>query len=164
MFRSASENNIDLYADSVSAFIKKCVGDVVPTVTIKPYPNQKPWMDGSIRAKLKVQSTTFNHGKRSGNMSEYKQCSYSLRKAIKQVKIQSKDKVESQFNGSDLKRMWRDLQEITDNKNKSSHVTDTDVMLPDKLNTFSACFMDNTVPPSWPVNKDCVPPSLFRRG
>ena len=35
MFRSASENNIDLYADSVSVFIKRCNGDIVPTVTIK---------------------------------------------------------------------------------------------------------------------------------
>ena len=28
-------------------------------------------------------------------------CSYSLRKAIKQAKLQYRDKVESQFNGSD---------------------------------------------------------------
>ena len=76
MFQSASENNIDLYADSMSEFIMKCIGDVVPTVTIKTYPNQKPWMDGGIRVKLKA----FNHGKRSGNLAEYKQCSYySLR-------------------------------------------------------------------------------------
>ena len=34
MFRSASEKNIDLNADSVSALIKKCIGDVVPAVTI----------------------------------------------------------------------------------------------------------------------------------
>ena len=52
MFRSASENNIDLYADSVSVFIKKCIGDVVPTVTIKTDPNQKLWMDGGICTKL----------------------------------------------------------------------------------------------------------------
>jgi hypothetical protein len=38
MFRSASENNIDLYVDSVSEFIRKCIGDVVPTVTITTYP------------------------------------------------------------------------------------------------------------------------------
>jgi hypothetical protein len=48
MFRSASDNNIDLYADPISEFIKKYIGDVVPTVTIKAYPNQKPWMDGGI--------------------------------------------------------------------------------------------------------------------
>jgi isocitrate dehydrogenase kinase/phosphatase len=39
MFQGASENNIDLYADSVSEFIRKCIGDVVPTVTIKTYSN-----------------------------------------------------------------------------------------------------------------------------
>jgi hypothetical protein len=70
MFRSASKYNIDLYTDSVSEFIRKCTGEVVPTVTIKTNPNQKPWMDGGIRAKLKARTTAFNHRKRSGNMSE----------------------------------------------------------------------------------------------
>ena len=83
MFRSAPENNINLYAEAVSEFIKKCIGEVVSTVTNKIYPNQKPRMDGGIHAKLKARSTAFNHGKRFGNMAEYKQCSYSLRKAIK---------------------------------------------------------------------------------
>ena len=44
MFLEASEKNIALYAVSVSEFIRKCIGDVVPIVTIKTYPNQKPWM------------------------------------------------------------------------------------------------------------------------
>ena len=86
MFWIASDNNIDVYADSVSEFISKCIGDVVPTVTFKTFPNQKPWIDGSICAKLKARTTDFNHGKATGNMTEYKQCSYSLRKAIKQAK------------------------------------------------------------------------------
>ena len=54
MFRIASDNNIDECPDSVSEIISKCVGDVVPTVTIKTFPNQKPWIDGSIRTKLKA--------------------------------------------------------------------------------------------------------------
>ena len=53
MFWVASENNIDKYTDTVTEFIKKCIVDVVPTVTIKIYPNQKPWIDGSICTKLK---------------------------------------------------------------------------------------------------------------
>ena len=52
MFRVASKN-IDEHTDTVTEFIRKCMGDVVPTVTIKTYPNQKLWIDGSIRAKLK---------------------------------------------------------------------------------------------------------------
>jgi hypothetical protein len=69
----ASENNIDVYMDTVTEFIRKCIGDVVPTVSIKTYPNQEHWINGSIRAKLKVRTTTFNHGKVTGNMVECKQ-------------------------------------------------------------------------------------------
>ena len=115
MFRIASNNNIDEYADSVSEFIRKCIGDVILTATIKTFPNQKLWIDG-IRAKLKAQTTAFNKGKVTGNMTEYKQCSYSLCKAIKQAKRQYRDKVESQFNGSDTRGMWQGLQSITDYK------------------------------------------------
>jgi hypothetical protein len=69
-FWVASENNIDIYADSVSEFIKKCIGDVVATVTIKTYPDQKLWIDGSIRTKLNARTNAFNHGKVTGNMAE----------------------------------------------------------------------------------------------
>ena len=37
MFRVASENNIDVFTDTVTEFIRKCIGDVVTTVTIKTY-------------------------------------------------------------------------------------------------------------------------------
>ena len=70
MFRIASTNNIDEYADSVREFISKCIGDVVPTASIKTFPNQKPWNDGSIHAKLNSRTTAFNQGKVTGNMTE----------------------------------------------------------------------------------------------
>ena len=41
MFWVASENNIDVYTDTVTELIRKCIGDVVPTVTITTYPNHK---------------------------------------------------------------------------------------------------------------------------
>ena len=116
MFRIAASNNIDEYADSVSEFISKFIGDVVPTLSIKTFPNQKPWIDGSICAKLKARATVFNQGKVTGNMTKYKQCSDSLRMAIKQAKRQYRDKVESQFKGSDTRGMWQCLQSITDYK------------------------------------------------
>ena len=59
MFRIASNNNIDEYADSVSEFISKCIGDVVPTATIETFPNQKPWIDVSIRVKTESANHCF---------------------------------------------------------------------------------------------------------
>jgi hypothetical protein len=85
IFRVASKNSIFVYTDSVTGFIRKCI-DVIPTVTIRTYPNQKLCIDGSIRAKVKAQTTTFNHGKVTGNMDVYKPSCYDLRKAIKQTK------------------------------------------------------------------------------
>ena len=70
MFWVASDNNIDVFADSVRECIWKCIGDVVPTVAIKTYPNQKPWINGRICTKLKVQTNAFNHGKVTGNMTK----------------------------------------------------------------------------------------------
>ena len=91
-------------------------------------------------ARNKAQTTAFNQGKVTGNMTEYKQCSYSLRKAIKQAKRQYRDKVELQINGSDTRGMWQGLQSNTDYKKKTSSVMDHDVLLPDKLNKFFARF------------------------
>ena len=51
--------------------------------------------------------------------------------------------------------MCQGLQAITDYKGKTSHVADSDVLLPYKLNTFFARFEDNTVPPTWSATKDC---------
>ena len=135
MFRVASDNNINTYTDTVNELIRKCIGDVVPTVTIKTYPNQKLWIDGNICSKMKARTTVFNQGKRTENMEEYKQCRYCLCKAFKHTKHQYRDKVELQFNSSDTRRMW---QTITDYKRKTSHVMDTAVSLPDKLNTIFA--------------------------
>ena len=47
--------------------------------------------------------------------------------------------------------MWQGLQSITDYKKKTSPVTYPNVLLPDKLNNFFACFEDNTVPPTVPI-------------
>ncbi len=43
MFRAASDD--DTYSDSVTCYIRKCIEDVIPTKTIRIYPNQKPWIN-----------------------------------------------------------------------------------------------------------------------
>jgi hypothetical protein len=43
---------------AVTGFINKCIDDIVPTVTIHIYPNQKPWITGNIRTELKGRAAT----------------------------------------------------------------------------------------------------------
>ncbi len=75
MFRAASDDDIEVYSDTVTCFIRKCVEDVVPTKTVCIYPNQKPWINSDVRAAL-ARTSAF----KSGNMEEQKQANYDYRK------------------------------------------------------------------------------------
>ena len=63
--------------------------------------------------------------------------------------------IETKWSRSDTRRMWQGLQTITDYKGKTRQVADTDVLLPDKLNTFFTHFEDNKVQLTRPATKDC---------
>ena len=58
MFRDSS-NGIEKYTTSVIGFINKCIDGVVPTVIVRTYPIQKPWITGSICTELKGRAATF---------------------------------------------------------------------------------------------------------
>jgi alpha-acetolactate decarboxylase len=55
MFRDSS-NGIEEYTTSVTGFINKCIDDIVPTVTVRTYPNQKPRITGYIHIELKARA------------------------------------------------------------------------------------------------------------
>jgi hypothetical protein len=48
-----------LRSPSLSGFIIKCIDDVIPTVTVRTYPNQKPWIAGNIHTELKSKAAAF---------------------------------------------------------------------------------------------------------
>ena len=54
-----SSDGIEEYTTSVTGFINKCIEDVVPTVTVRTYPHQKPWITGNIRTELKGRASAF---------------------------------------------------------------------------------------------------------
>ena len=58
MFRDSS-NGIEEYTTSVIGFINKCIDDVVPTVTVRTYPKQKPWVTGNFHTELKARAVAF---------------------------------------------------------------------------------------------------------
>ena len=82
IFRDSS-NGIEEYTTSVIGFINKCIEDVVPTVTVRTYPNQKPWITGNIRTELKSRAAAFKE--RHSNPEVYKKSRYTLRRTIKQT-------------------------------------------------------------------------------
>jgi hypothetical protein len=79
-----SSDGIEEYTTSVTGFINKCINDFVPTVTIRTYPNQKPWITGNICTELKARASAFKEW--DTNLYTYKKPRYALRRTIKQAK------------------------------------------------------------------------------
>jgi hypothetical protein len=85
-----SADNIDVLTTSVLGFIRKCIGDVVPTARVRCFPNQKPWINTEVGSKLKDRATI--HRAISDNpeataedrnyylKSRYDLCSHQMRK------------------------------------------------------------------------------------
>jgi hypothetical protein len=80
-----SSNDIEKYTTSVIGFINKCIDNVVPTVTVRTYPNQKPWITGNIRTELKARAAAFKEW--DTNLTAYKKSCYALSRTIKQEKM-----------------------------------------------------------------------------
>ena len=107
-------------------------------MTLRTYPNQKPWITGNIRTELKGRTAGFKE--QDSNPEAYKKSHYALRRIIKQAKRQYKTKIELYYTGSDARRMWQGLKTITDYKGKHSRELPSDTSLPDELNYFNARF------------------------
>ena len=54
-----SSDGIEEYTTSVIGIINKCIEDVIPTVTVGTYPNQKPWITGNFRTELKGRAAAY---------------------------------------------------------------------------------------------------------
>ena len=101
--------------------------DVVPTVTVRTYPNHTPWITGNIRTELKSRAAAFKM--RDSNPEAYKKSCYALQRTIKQAKRQYRVKIESYNTGPDARLRWRGLQTITDYKGKHSRELPSDTSL-----------------------------------
>ncbi|KAL0168115.1 hypothetical protein M9458_036337 [Cirrhinus mrigala] len=163
MFREAAtyNNHTDLheYAETVPAYIKKCIDDVTVTKTITTCANQKPWMTAEVRGLLKTRDDAF----RSGDKAALKTARANLSRGIKQAKCLYAQKINNHFTDSkDTRSLWQAIQTITDYKPPPQALSDA-------LNEFYARFeMQNDTPaqklPTLPNNQAlCLSPADVRK-
>ena len=93
MFKDSSPQdssiNIEKYTLSVTCFIRTFVDNVAPTITIRIYPNQKPWMKGEIHTMLRVRTVAFLVSRMNPDDSVARDV-YNVSKSIKDAKRQYK--------------------------------------------------------------------------
>ena len=94
--------------DTISEYIKFNIDMIIPEIEITQYPNNKPWINSSLR-NLIVET----HQMYSKNDPEYETKSNEAISAINKAKLDYKDKVETLLKQNKSKEAWRDLNIIT---------------------------------------------------
>ncbi|KAK1786183.1 hypothetical protein P4O66_017898 [Electrophorus voltai] len=135
-----STDDVSEFTEAVEGFIGKLMYDTIPRTTIKKFPNQKPWVDKTIRETLNSRTTAYNAGIISGNMDEYKSAAYGVRWAVREAKRHYVRKLETQFQQSGSRSLWQGLRTITDYRSPPSRLMSADESLANELNTFFAHF------------------------
>ncbi|KAK2841216.1 hypothetical protein Q7C36_012795 [Tachysurus vachellii] len=96
MFRRSSDD-VNMFTEAVVGFIGKLTDNTVQKTTIRMFPNQKPWVDKTIRDALRSRSAAYNMGLATGDMDEYTAASYNVCRAVKEAKRRYGRKIEAQF-------------------------------------------------------------------
>ena len=133
VFRESSD--LEDYTSAVLDYVAFCTDAVLPKKTIKVYPNQKPWLDSTVRPLLKARDAAH----RAGDRLAYTRARSELKKGIRLAKHRYKQRIEEHFEGNNPRSMWRGIRTITDYKSSVQQVSQ-DPSLPDTLNSFFARF------------------------
>ncbi len=149
MFR-ASSSDVSEFTDVAVSFVNTLTEQATEMITVRTFPNQKPWVDRTIRDAVNKRTAAYNKALLSGNMSVYKASCYALRRAVSAAKHRNKERIESNFQLNDSRRMWQGLRTICAFGNKSSAEVRADPSLADKLNTFYGRFECNGVSAALP--------------
>jgi hypothetical protein len=72
-----SSVGIEEFTTSVTGFINKYIDNVIPTVFVRRYPNQKPWITSNIHTVLKARAAAFKEW--DTDPDAYKKSCYDLR-------------------------------------------------------------------------------------
>ncbi|RXN12203.1 hypothetical protein ROHU_010229 [Labeo rohita] len=136
----ASANDVNKFTDVAVSFVSMLAEAIIPTVRIRTFPNQKPWVDRSIRAAVNARTVTYNSGLVTSDMSAYKAASYGVRRAVRDTKRRYRERLESHFHQGDTRSMWQGLRTITDYKTKDTEMINADSSFANELNEFFARF------------------------
>ena len=119
MFKDSC-TDIDELTDVVCSYVTFCENMIIPTKTIKVYPNNKPWMSKEVRAHLQQKKFSFN----SGGPAEQQVAKRELRTEILRAKQRYKAKVESKLAENNLSAAWSGIKTMAGIKQtKSTHIT-----------------------------------------
>ena len=102
-----SSETVSEAADVTSCYIQFCEDMIVPTKTIKVFPNNKPWISKSIKTVLNEKKVGFQSGV---GLMERKVIQGRVRQELKKGLAEYKKKTEEKFKEGNMKEAWNGLK------------------------------------------------------
>jgi len=92
--------------DVLSAYINFCVDSVVPTKTVKTFPNNKPWVTTDVKDLINKKKAALS------NRNDYnlRSVQKELNAVIKVAKHRYKEKVKQWFKSNQTRDSWKGLK------------------------------------------------------
>ena len=103
-------------ADVVIDYTRLCKDMIIPTKTIKAFPNNKQWITKSIKTLLNEQKITFQTGERENR----KRIQTGLRVELRRGQRTVKDKIEIQFGTGRMRYECEGLKTLTGETKRNS--------------------------------------------
>ena len=130
-------NSIDEAVEVTTDYIRFCESICIPEKTIKCFPNNKPWVDSSLKEMLNGKKHALKHGTKE----DRRRAQDRLRTEIEERKKNYREKLESLFDKNDYRGAWEGLQKITGYKPGNTRTrVDDEQRFSNDLNKFYARF------------------------
>ena len=124
-------DNINAMTECVTDYINFCVDIIVPTRTVKCFPNNKSWITTDLKKLLNIKKKAFRDGNRELLKTTQKQIKAQTRKC----KEDYRKKLESQLQHNNVRDVWSGMKKITGFKAKGDQ-TDGGLDRANELNRF----------------------------
>ena len=103
-----SSSSLEEAVDVGTSYMLFCEDSVIPTKTVKVYPNNKPWVTKKLKGVLNEKKRAFM----ISDKAEGKRIQSELNNQIKNAKTEYKDKIERQFQYGNLRSAWQGLKTL----------------------------------------------------
>lgn len=112
-------------------YLNFCMDVVVPTKTVRCFPNNKPWVTSDVKNLLNNKKRAF----RNGDLTELNRVQKGLKECLKGAKESYRKKEESELQANNMKGVWQGLCNITGCGGKSG-MANGDMARANQLNNF----------------------------
>ncbi|XP_073668918.1 uncharacterized protein [Paramisgurnus dabryanus] len=124
-------DDIEGVTNCTTDYVNFCLDNVVPTRSVRCFPNNKPWITCDVKDLLNEKKRAF----KEGDHMKLRSVQGELKRKLKEAKEEYKKKVEQKLQENNMKEVWQGMKIITGCKKKSG-VVEGDEVRANQLNQF----------------------------